>query len=88
MFRLERVSKETPTQVFSSEFCEISKNTFFTKYLRQLLLIIKFTKATMSHSNGNEDTLDKSKSLSSTIQSSAEKITSFLASSILVGWSS
>ena len=26
--------KETPAQVFSYEFCEISKNTFFTKHLR------------------------------------------------------
>ena len=25
--------KEIPTQVFSCEFCEIVKNTFFTKYL-------------------------------------------------------
>ena len=25
------IKKETPTQVFSCEFCEISKNTFFTE---------------------------------------------------------
>ena len=27
------IKKETLTQVFSSDFCEISKNTFFTEYL-------------------------------------------------------
>ena len=27
------IKKETPTQVFSCEFYEISKNTFFTKHL-------------------------------------------------------
>ena len=27
------IKKETPTQVFSCEFCEISKNTFFTEHL-------------------------------------------------------
>ena len=26
--------KETLAQVFSGEFCEISKNTFFTEHLR------------------------------------------------------
>ena len=30
--------KETLAQVFSCEFCEISKNTFFTEHLRWLLL--------------------------------------------------
>ena len=34
------VKKETLAQVFSCEFCEISKNTFFTEHLRWLLLII------------------------------------------------
>ena len=29
--------KETLAQVFSSDFCEISKNTFFTEHLRWLL---------------------------------------------------
>ena len=28
------IKKETLTQVFSCEFCEISKNTFFTEHLR------------------------------------------------------
>ena len=27
------IKKETRAQVFSSEFCEISKNTFFTEHL-------------------------------------------------------
>ena len=28
------IKKETPAQVFSCEFCEIFKSTFFTEYLR------------------------------------------------------
>ena len=28
------MKKETPAQVFSREFCEISKNTFFREHLR------------------------------------------------------
>ena len=28
------IKKETPRQVFSCEFCEILKNTFFTEHLR------------------------------------------------------
>ena len=32
------IKKETLAQVFSCEFCEISKNTFFTEHLRWLLL--------------------------------------------------
>ena len=31
------IKKETLAQVFSCEFCEISKNTFFTEHLRLLL---------------------------------------------------
>ena len=37
MFRPEAynfIKKETLVQVFSCEFCEISKNTFFTEHLR------------------------------------------------------
>ena len=30
----------TPTQVFSCEFCEIFKNTFFTEHLHWLILIL------------------------------------------------
>ena len=29
------IKKETLAQVFSCEFCEISKNTFFTEHLRE-----------------------------------------------------
>ena len=32
------IKKETLAQMFSCEFCEISKNTFFTEHLRWLLL--------------------------------------------------
>ena len=32
------IKKETLAQVFSCEFCEIFKNTFFTEHLRWLLL--------------------------------------------------
>ena len=32
------IKKETLAQVFSCDFCEISKNTFFTDHLRRLLL--------------------------------------------------
>ena len=31
---LQLYQKETLVQVFSHEFCEISKNTFFTEHLR------------------------------------------------------
>ena len=39
------LAKETLAQVFSCEFCEISKNAFFTEQLWPLLLnkILKFT---------------------------------------------
>ena len=30
---LQRYQKETPTQMFSSEYCEVFKNTHFEKYL-------------------------------------------------------
>ena len=30
------IKEETPTQVFSGKFYEISKNTFFTEHLRNL----------------------------------------------------
>ena len=40
---LQKFKKETLTQVFPCEFCEISKNTFFTEHLQWLLLFfIKF----------------------------------------------
>ena len=34
------IKKETLTQVFSCEFCEISKNTFFTEHLRTTASIV------------------------------------------------
>ena len=37
---LQLYQKETPTEVFSCEFCEIFKNTFFREHLRWLLLSI------------------------------------------------
>ena len=33
-----KVRKETPTQVFSCEYCKIFKNTFFAEHFRWLLL--------------------------------------------------
>ena len=35
------IKKEALVQVFSCEFCEIFKNTFFTEHLRWLLLYIE-----------------------------------------------
>ena len=43
------IKKETLTQVFSNEFCEISMNTFFTEHLRWLLLFIKKVADLQSH---------------------------------------
>ena len=34
------IKKESLTQMFSSEFCEISKNTFFTEDLRTTAFIL------------------------------------------------
>ena len=34
LLRVLRTKKQTLAQVFSCEFCEISKNTFFTEHLR------------------------------------------------------
>ena len=34
------IKKESLAQVFSCEFCEVSKNTFFTEQLRWLLLYV------------------------------------------------
>ena len=38
-FLIKFLKNETLAQVFYSEFCEISKNTFFTEHLRWLLLL-------------------------------------------------
>ena len=35
------IKKETLAQVFSFEFCEISKKTFFTEHLRTTASVIK-----------------------------------------------
>ena len=37
------IKKETLAQVFSQEFCEISKNTFFTEHLRTTASAVYFT---------------------------------------------
>ena len=37
-FRRATLSKETPTQVLSSEICEIHKNTFFAEHPQWRLL--------------------------------------------------
>ena len=34
------IKKETLAQVFSSEFCEISKNTFSTEHLGRTILVV------------------------------------------------
>ena len=33
----------TPTQVFSSEICEIFKNTYFEEYLRTTASVVSFS---------------------------------------------
>ena len=38
------IKKETLAQVFSCEFCEIPKNTFFTEHFRWLLMNIKLSR--------------------------------------------
>ena len=38
------IKKQTLAQVFSCEFCEISKNTFFTEQLWWLLLLLMKTR--------------------------------------------
>ena len=40
-----KVAKETPTQAFSGEYCEIFENSFFSmiEHLRQLLLSLVFS---------------------------------------------
>ena len=45
------IKKETKTQVFSCEFCEISKNIFFTEHLWWLLLCILQGKVELSSQN-------------------------------------
>ena len=35
-FLINLIKKETPAQVFSCEFCEILRNTFFTEHFRTI----------------------------------------------------
>ena len=42
------IEKETLTQVFSCEFCKISKNTFFTEHLWAIASVLPQTPKTMS----------------------------------------
>ena len=44
------ITKETLTQVFSSKFCEIFKNTFFIEQLRWLLLNFSQARTPKAHS--------------------------------------
>ena len=39
------IKKETLVQAFSCEFCEISKNTFFTDYLQTTASAFSFSEA-------------------------------------------
>ena len=57
------LKKETLAQVFSCEFCEISKNTIFTEHLR----------TTASDSDFKRTTIDKSLTLYTDVHNSAEK---------------
>ena len=47
------LKKESLAQVFSCEFCEISKNTFLTEHLWWLLLEIHFNLALMKMKNSS-----------------------------------
>ena len=38
---LQSYEKETPTQVFSREICEVFKNTYFEEHLRAAAKILK-----------------------------------------------
>ena len=42
-FRVATLLKETPTQVFSSEICEIFKNTYFEEFLRMTASVVPFS---------------------------------------------
>ena len=37
------IKKETPTQVFSYEYCEIFKNTYFEEHLRATVSVVKIS---------------------------------------------
>ena len=58
LFRINFIKNEILAQVFSCEFCEISKNTFFTEHLRTILLylhvfgvLLRITDPTTNFSN-------------------------------------
>ena len=53
------IKKESLVQVFCCEFCEISKNTFFTEHLRWLLLIMIPTSPGLERWLGNLSFLAK-----------------------------
>ena len=46
----ELYQKETPTEMFSYEICEIFRRTFFAEDLRWLLLVIRFQSLEVSTS--------------------------------------
>ena len=52
--KLNFIKKETLTQVFSCEFCEISKNNFFTEHFRWLLLPLVSLAKIRKISNSNK----------------------------------
>ena len=41
--------KETPTQVFPCEYCEIFKNTYFEEHLRTAAFVLKDCQQGISH---------------------------------------
>ena len=51
------LSKQTPTQVFTSEICNIFKNTFFTEHLRWLLLNGNFSVVRLRNNKNQHDVL-------------------------------
>ena len=51
------LSKQTPTQVFTSEICKIFKNTFFTEHLRWLLLNGNFSVVRLRNNKNQHDVL-------------------------------
>ena len=51
------LSKQTPTQVFTSEICKIFKNTFFTEHLRWLLLNGNFYVVRLRNNKNQHDFL-------------------------------
>ena len=48
------IKKETLTQVFSCEFCKISKNTFFTEHIWATASILYFLRMSISSPFGKK----------------------------------